>query len=43
MTSPDDTISFFGRLKEKLIETKQNWARDGRLSTNSACPPASGW
>lgn len=31
--SSDDTISFFGRMKEKLIETKQNWARDGRLIT----------
>jgi len=29
----DDTISFFGRMKEKLIETKQAWARDGRLIT----------
>jgi len=36
MTSPDDTISFLGRLKEKLIETKQNWARDGRLITGAA-------
>ncbi len=31
--SSDDTISFFGHLKKKLIETKQNWARDGRLIT----------
>jgi len=31
--SNDDTISFFGRMKEKLIETKQAWARDGRLIT----------
>ena len=33
MTHSDDTISFFGRMKDKLIETKQAWARDGRLIT----------
>ena len=31
--SSDDTISFFGRMKEKLVEAKQAWARDGRLIT----------
>ncbi|MSP29938.1 MAG: sulfite oxidase-like oxidoreductase [Acetobacteraceae bacterium] len=36
MTSSDDTISFFGRMKDKLIEVKQNWARDGRLITGQS-------
>lgn len=31
--SNEDTISFFGRMKEKLVEAKQAWARDGRLIT----------
>lgn len=34
--SSDDTISFFGRMKEKLVEAKQAWARDGRLITGQA-------
>ena len=31
--SNDEDISLFGRLKDKLIEVKQAWARDGRLIT----------
>lgn len=31
--SNDDEVSLFGRMKEKLIEVKQGWARDGRLIT----------
>lgn len=40
MSNSDDDISLFGRLKEKLIETKQGWARDGRLLTGAAADPA---
>ena len=29
----DDSISLIGKLKEKLIQRKQEWARDGRLLT----------
>ena len=29
----NDDITLFGRMKEKLIEVKQAWARDGRLIT----------
>ena len=29
----DDSISLVGKLKEKLIQRKQEWARDGRLLT----------
>ncbi|MSO90390.1 MAG: sulfite oxidase-like oxidoreductase [Acetobacteraceae bacterium] len=36
MTSSDDTINFFGRMKDKLIEAKQAWARDGRLITGQS-------
>ena len=31
--SNDEDISLFGRMKDKLIEVKQAWARDSRLIT----------
>jgi DMSO/TMAO reductase YedYZ molybdopterin-dependent catalytic subunit len=35
----DDGIPRTGKLREKLIETKQNWAREGRLLTGTATEP----
>ncbi len=29
----DDDVTLFGKLKSKLIDTKQKWAEDGRLLT----------
>ena len=44
----DDDVTLFGKLKNKLIDSKQKWAEDGRLLTGktggamrSACRPAS--
>ena len=37
--SDDDDIELTGRLREKLIETKQGWARDGRLLTGQISHP----
>jgi hypothetical protein len=37
----DDDVSPFGKLKSKLINSKQKWAEDGRLLTGEdgrACP-----
>ena len=36
MTNSDDEVSLFGRMKDKLIEVKQAWARDGRLITGKS-------
>ncbi len=36
----EDAVPLGGRLKEKLIETKQDWARTGRLLTGTAADPA---
>jgi len=35
-----DGITRSGRLKEKLIEAKQDWAREGRLLTGTTADPA---
>jgi DMSO/TMAO reductase YedYZ molybdopterin-dependent catalytic subunit len=35
---PDDRIDP-GRIKEKLVESKQRWAREGRLLTGTAAAP----
>jgi DMSO/TMAO reductase YedYZ molybdopterin-dependent catalytic subunit len=35
-----DGITRSGRIKEKLIEAKQDWAREGRLLTGTAADPA---
>jgi DMSO/TMAO reductase YedYZ molybdopterin-dependent catalytic subunit len=37
--SPDD-ITIDGAIKDKLIEAKQGWARDGRLLTGTTADPA---
>jgi DMSO/TMAO reductase YedYZ molybdopterin-dependent catalytic subunit len=36
----DDGITRSGRIKEKLIEAKQDWAREGRLLTGATADPA---
>ena len=35
----DEEIKFIGKIRDKLIETKQEWARDGRLLTGIAADP----
>ncbi len=43
MTDDDislDDISIDGAIKDKLIEAKQGWARDGRLLTGTTADPA---
>src|SRR5512146_3248821 len=35
----DDDVTLFGRLKSKLIDTKQKWAEDGRLLTGETALP----
>lgn len=37
--SPEDEVSLTGKVKDKLIETKQEWARAGRLLTGSTADP----
>lgn len=39
MTS-DDGIELTGEIRQKLIETKEGWARDGRLLTGETADPA---
>jgi DMSO/TMAO reductase YedYZ molybdopterin-dependent catalytic subunit len=34
----DDGVGLFGRLKEKLVESKKRWAEDGRLLTGATDP-----
>ena len=36
----DDGITRSGRIKDKLIEAKQDWAREGRLLTGTTADPA---
>jgi DMSO/TMAO reductase YedYZ molybdopterin-dependent catalytic subunit len=36
----DDDIPILGRIRDKLIEKKQDWARDGRLLTGTTADPA---
>jgi DMSO/TMAO reductase YedYZ molybdopterin-dependent catalytic subunit len=38
--SDDESIPLTGRIKDKLIESKQDWAREGRLLTGVAGDPA---
>ena len=33
MAADDDGVSMFGKIKEKLIASKQQWAKEGRLLT----------
>jgi DMSO/TMAO reductase YedYZ molybdopterin-dependent catalytic subunit len=35
----DDDVTVSGGIREKLIETKQQWARDGRLLTGIPAGP----
>jgi DMSO/TMAO reductase YedYZ molybdopterin-dependent catalytic subunit len=35
----DPKVTLLGRIKEKLIERKQEWAREGRLLTGTWAPP----
>ena len=39
-SSDDDDIQITGKRRDKLIETKQEWARDGRLLTGQVADPA---
>jgi DMSO/TMAO reductase YedYZ molybdopterin-dependent catalytic subunit len=36
----DDGVEITGRIKDKLIEAKQAWAREGRLLTGTTADPA---
>jgi DMSO/TMAO reductase YedYZ molybdopterin-dependent catalytic subunit len=36
----DDDIPLTGRVREKLVESKQAWAREGRLLTGTTADPA---
>jgi DMSO/TMAO reductase YedYZ molybdopterin-dependent catalytic subunit len=36
VSKDDDGVGFLGRIKDKLIDSKRKWARDGRLLTGSA-------
>ena len=36
----DDDVPLTGRVRAKLVETKQGWAREGRLLTGSTADPA---
>src|ERR1700729_1186399 len=36
----DDEVTISGKIHEKLIEKKQEWARDGRLLTGTVADPA---
>jgi DMSO/TMAO reductase YedYZ molybdopterin-dependent catalytic subunit len=36
----DEDVTISGRIREKLIEKKQEWARDGRLLTGTTADPA---
>ena len=35
-----DKPTMFGKIKDKLIASKQQWARDGRLLTGHSAPPS---
>lgn len=39
MAASDDEVSRSGRLRDKLIEAKQDWAREGRLLTGASADP----
>jgi DMSO/TMAO reductase YedYZ molybdopterin-dependent catalytic subunit len=40
MDDGDDDIPVTGRIRQKLVETKQDWAREGRLLTGQTADPA---
>jgi DMSO/TMAO reductase YedYZ molybdopterin-dependent catalytic subunit len=40
MTDSEDDIERTGAIREKLIEKKQDWAREGRLLTGTTADPA---
>ena len=35
----EDDVEIAGKVRDKLIERKQEWARDGRLLTNTTADP----
>src|SRR6188508_2331872 len=35
----EDTVPLTGKVKDKLIEAKQGWAREGRLLTGTTADP----
>lgn len=37
---PDDDVPLIGKVRDKLIEAKQGWAREGRLLTGTHADPA---
>ena len=39
MADDDDSVPVTGKIREKLVETKQAWARDGRLLTGTHGDP----
>lgn len=39
MATSDDEVPLTGKVKDKLIEAKQAWARDGRLLTGAVADP----
>ena len=38
----DDDVEITGKIRDKLIERKQDWARDGRLLTGAIGGPGQG-
>ncbi|MBK1662325.1 sulfite oxidase-like oxidoreductase [Paracraurococcus ruber] len=38
MAEPEDDVPVTGKVREKLVETKQAWAREGRLLTGESYP-----
>ncbi|MCR6632026.1 MAG: sulfite oxidase-like oxidoreductase [Magnetospirillum sp.] len=36
----EDNVPLFGRIKDKLVETKEKWAREGRALTGEGAVPA---
>jgi DMSO/TMAO reductase YedYZ molybdopterin-dependent catalytic subunit len=40
MDDDDDSVPLTGRIREKLVEAKQEWAREGRLLTGQTADPA---
>ena len=40
MAEEDETVPVTGKIREKLVETKQAWARDGRLLTGTQLDPS---
>src|SRR5271170_7942515 len=36
----DDDVTLFGKIKNKLLDSKQKWAADGRLLTGKIAAPS---